>query len=280
MLIIQFTQVTCVGRKEEAGQKRTSGIFYPQDGEKNAMFAGRFVDADGEFRRVEFYNGPNSKPGKGLADVAAKWITKGKTVSFQARAKNIQIDYRDPNQNYDPIIHNGNVLKVDSVVYRVMPGTLILGNSHESQNQINNEILNFDPANPSTDVFFRRPANWNTENSPDKVIMTQIMDARKVSAYVDGMDYYGHALVWNSKKKSENAQTDTQKVAAAADAITQIGGISLQDLRTNGWTDAQILSDATYGVLLAKMIPAAPAGKVIPSAPSTQVASDLPIYEA
>lgn len=289
-LFTLFTSNRCVGRKEEVGGKRTSGMYYIANGDKNALFVARFVDPDGEFRRVEFYNSANSKPGKGLADLAAKWITKGKTISFQARAVLRKVDYRNPDDNFNKVVHNGEVLQVEETVYRCVPGTLIFGDARESANQIADEIKNFDAANPSIDPFFRRPANWNTENHTDQEIWKSIMAARKGGSYIEGNEYYGHAQVWMGKKASENAQTDESKVAGAVDTgavVDAVGGVTLKALKDNGWTDAQLLASPEYNVLLPKKAPAPPAPPETPAPPVDQTETvevgtedESPIYDA
>ena len=282
-LFTMFIDNRCVGRKQGNGEKRTNGMYYIANGDKNALFVGRFVDVDGEFRRVEFYNSQNSKPGKGLADLACKWLSKGKTISFQARAVNRKVDYRNPDDNFNKVIHNGEVLQVEETVYRCVPGTLILGAGRESANQINDEIKNFDSANPSVDPFFRRPEFWNVEGHAHQEIWKGIMAARKGASYIPGNEYYGHALVWLGKKGSENAQTDETKVAGAVDTaavVDQVGGVTLKALMDNGWTQANILASPEYNVLLPKKAPAPPAPPTTPAPPAEESASsdNEPMY--
>jgi len=287
-LNVLFTHVTC-SIKQQDGERRINGNYIPAKGDTNARFITRVVDQDGEYRQITFWNRNGDTPGKGFADIAAKWITNGRMVSFQANEKVVRDqDYRNPDNGYAMVIdpETGKALKQEKVYYTAIPGTLKLSSAaKDSFNQVADEIKNFDPANPSVDPFFRRPPNWNVENHADQAIFKDLMKARTGATYIEGNEYYGHARVGMAKKGSSNAHSDESKVQNAVnnnDVVQAVGGVTLQALRDNNWTDAQIMSSEKYNVLLPKKVevPAPPAE--VPAPPQESQASsdgaDEPIY--
>jgi len=172
------------------------GVYYPAslDDNLNILMPARYVtrviyfvphyDEYGyvhmipQTHTVTFWNGRRDISGKGLADIAAKTISIGKTLSFRAAMK----IYPRPG-------------KPSGIGFVVNPGTLILG--ADSDKTLMEEYMAYN----GEINFHSRPKDWNVIGHPDNDAWRIISQWRMNSNYAGG-NTYGYAEVRTPGDKS------------------------------------------------------------------------------
>lgn len=127
------------------------GRYYPADAMKSARFVFyAFVPHSGYDEQgiwhceymvciITCWNSAYASPGKGLADIMAKVLSNGKTISFQAERKHYFgqkfIDGKAVKTE------SGDIIRTPKVGYYMIPGTVLFGN--DSDRQLAIETLNY-----------------------------------------------------------------------------------------------------------------------------------------
>ena len=199
--------VRAAGSKNPATGANHGGVYYPEamlNGVKttarfecNAYINGmNYTDPEtgetkegrNEIVRVVAWNGRNSKPGSGLADLCAKAITAGKEFSceldIRTYKKRLFIDDKPQ------VDHMGREILVNGVSF-VMKGLPIWGN--DSDAVIQQEIQNYRATGQAT--FAARPPFWNVVGHADAAIWDVIKKSRRAAQYIAGSTTFGHARV-------------------------------------------------------------------------------------
>lgn len=203
---MNVVNVRSAGSKDAATGQNFGGIYFPaHKNAKGELVSARweancfinglgYTDDQGVVHepnnlklRIVAWNGKNSAPGKGLADLMAKTISVGKEFSCDLRMKGFQKRFR---VNNVPLAGpDGQVLMYDSFSFEVT-GKLILG--ADSDSTVNNEILAW--ASYPHPSFFTRPAGWNQKGTADAELWKNIVAQRMASTY-NGEQAYGYARV-------------------------------------------------------------------------------------
>lgn len=199
--------VRAAGSKHPATGVTYGGIYYPEhvvNGAKNtARFeanvyingmnftdpeTGEVKEGRNEVVRIVAWNGRNSKPGGGLADLCAKAITVGKEFSCELDIRTFKKRlFIDDKPQTD---HLGREILVNGVNF-VMKGLPIWGN--DSDAVIQAEINNYRQTGQAT--FSARPPFWNVPGHADAAIWDAIKKTRRAAQYVSGSATFGHARV-------------------------------------------------------------------------------------
>ena len=204
--------VRCAGIRTETPGLSHGGTYYPPvlnaDGSVavSARFvcnvfinrkgrrddAGNLIEGRRDIIPLTFWNTRSSKPGKGLADVAAKCISEGKEFTCRATL-----------HSYDgKVFDAGNaVMKADGtgqlttrrIGYTVEPGSLILGD--DSEKIIAREVQSYQ----GQMNFASRPQFWNVAGHADNTAWKQISQFRMGQQYQAGQPTYGYAKVATSQ---------------------------------------------------------------------------------
>ena len=167
---------------------------YINRGHYTNQSTGQKVDKKPDIAKLVFWNGREADGGKGLADLAAKCLAKGKELSclgnlhsFDGR---IYIDGQTRNKQ------NGEIATTLKHSVTVIPGTMNLG--QDSDKQLNFEYQNWDRA-PGQMSFFSRPRNWGFQQTDERA-WKEISAQRMAQAYQGG-DTYGYAIVRNTASR-------------------------------------------------------------------------------
>lgn len=128
----------------------------------------------------------------GQAEIAAKYLSPGKAVSFLATI-DAYADATHKDGQGNVITFNGQPLTYERHSLILVPGTLKLG--RDSQNQIDREIQEH-ATNGGQVTFFSRPAQWNVPGSADEAAWKNIcLPARKQAVCRIDSKTFGYALV-------------------------------------------------------------------------------------
>ena len=148
---------------------------------------GNYVEPSNDLIRVTAWNGRNSAPGKGLADLFAKIVSVGKEFSCSLTLK--QYNKRLFINNTPMADQNGQPITYPSYNWTVKDD-LIWGD--DAANVIAQEIANW-AAYPNP-TFFSRPAYWNVPGHADHEAWKYILQQRMALVY-NGESVYGYARV-------------------------------------------------------------------------------------
>lgn len=195
------------GSKNPATGANHGGIYYPEhvlNGktitarfEANAYIngmnytdpgTGEVKEGRNEIVRIVAWNGRNSKPGSGLADLCAKAITVGKEFSCELDIRTFKKRlFIDDKPQVD---HLGREILVNGTNFN-MKGLPIWGN--DSDAVIQAEISNYRQTGQAT--FSARPPFWNVVGHADAAIWDVIKKSRRAAQFIAGSTTYGHARV-------------------------------------------------------------------------------------
>lgn len=178
-----------------------AGAYYPANGNTPARYeatvfvneapftddAGVRHEPEPTIFKMQAWNSRNSKPGRGMADLMAKYGTPGKEFSGFFRLKSFMKRMFVDNK---PLVINGETITFPSH-YFILDSLPTWGN--ESAENLSKEIAGF-IANPNG-VFGVRPINWNTPGHADQALWKAILQKKAEAQYVPGMVYYGSARV-------------------------------------------------------------------------------------
>lgn len=196
--------IRAAGSKDPVTGIIHGGIYYPanidRDGKQiSGRWEGQFFinqlgynDSEGNFHeaknipiRLTAWNGKNSAAGKGLADIFAKCVSKGKELSAALR-----MDYYDKKlyiNGVPQIDHTGQPIKVPSYGWLIKSD---LQWGEDASNVVAQEIANW--ANQIN--FFSRPPLWNVQNTPDNETWKAVVAHRMATVY-QGEPTYGYSRV-------------------------------------------------------------------------------------
>jgi hypothetical protein len=197
--------IRSAGSKDSQGIAH-GGIYYPahtKNGKSvSARWEGNFIangkawtDAAGNQQegrrnviRLVVWNSKNSAPGKGMADVFAKYVSVGKEISCQA---DIETFMKRVFENGQPLVSptTGQPIEINATVYRVS-GNLIFG--EDSAKHVAAEIAGWQG---QLIPFGVRPAMWNVTGHADNEAWKQIIQLRASSMWDGQSGTYGYARV-------------------------------------------------------------------------------------
>ena len=171
---------------------------------------GNYVEPSNDLIRITAWNGRNSAPGKGLADLFAKIVSVGKEFSCSLTMK--QFMKRLFINNQPMADAQGNPITYPSYTWTVKDD-LIWGD--DAANVIAQEIANW-AAYPNP-TFFSRPAYWNVPGHADHEAWKYILQQRMALVY-NGESVYGYARVMipEGAQLVNRAQMQTSAPTAAA----------------------------------------------------------------
>jgi hypothetical protein len=201
--------VRAAGDKSSLTGKQHGGLYYPAHINKE----GKQVTARWEgnvyingFKRVDAvtgvksdtknqviklvaWNGRESKPGHGLADMCAKAITAGKEFSIMSLELRIY-EGRHYVDNIAQVDHLGrqSMVKKQQFIIKSLP---LWG--EDSDKTIADEIQAYQTSGQAT--FAARPQFWSVSNHPDNLLWKAIIAQRSDMQYIPGAAEYGHARV-------------------------------------------------------------------------------------
>lgn len=199
--------VRAAGSKNTATGTAHGGVYYPEHILNGKTITARFEanvyingmdytdpltgerkEGRNDTIRIVAWNGRNSKPGAGLADLCAKAITKGKEFSCELDVRTF--DKRLLIDNKPQVDHLGREIIIQGINFH-MKGLPIWGNDADAI--IKAEINNYRQTGQAT--FASRPPFWNVAGHPDAAIWDVIKKSRREAQYVSGSTTYGHARV-------------------------------------------------------------------------------------
>jgi len=172
------------------------------------------VPRDNKVVRLTAWNGRNAQPGKGLADLMARCISPGKSLSAACELNPYEANVRDRVTGVVMQYSDGSPVTTPRMGFTVIGGKFEFGND-SSKAEIT-EVQSFDPANPNMDIFFRRPPQWDQAGTPGQQLWEQIKALRSTQVYTPGNAEYGFARVANVQGNAQQPiaqQPITQPVA-------------------------------------------------------------------
>lgn len=137
-----------------------------------------------------FWNTRSCHPGRGLADLAAKFISPGREVTFMANLHSF--DKRLFVDGLLQLDHNGNARTTKAHQLMVSPGTLNLG--AEGYKHLETEYMNWDN-NPGVISFWARPRMTTPEYSIDNTELWNKIQSARMGSIWNGEPTYGYAIV-------------------------------------------------------------------------------------
>lgn len=202
--IMFLAGVRAVGSKGADGNVY-GGIYYPEHfkngnqvsarWEGNVAINGRdWTDETGQRRegrrtylRLVVWNSKNAAPGKGLADIFAKYVSPGKELSCEVEPESFD---KRIFVNGQPILDaQGQPITTNAIVFRVT-GKLELGD--DSSKQIAAEVGRW---NPTAMDIYMRPPQWNVQGTQDNQTWKQIVATKSAMAYDGQSKVFGYARV-------------------------------------------------------------------------------------
>ena len=163
--------------------------------------------------RLTAWNGRNSQPGKGLADLMAKCISIGKQMSCMCMLNIYDANVRDKNSGVVLQYSDGTPITTPRAGFTIIGGSFEFGN--DSTKTVITEIQSWDPNNPNMDIFFRRPPQWNMANTPDNQNWETLRALRQSQTHIEGNAEYGFARIASIQANAQVPQGITPQVAAA-----------------------------------------------------------------
>ena len=198
--------------------------------------------------KITAWNGRTAKPGKGMADKCAKWISMGKEiccevdlVSYKSR---IFVDGR-------PVINSAGQAHMEPKLgFRMRPGTLQFG--RDGQKALAMEIQKWNQQ-PGQHSFFARPPQWNVVGTQDQITWSQgLLPQRSAEVYTGG-DTFGCAKV----VKPEGAVLadgitgpGAGMNAGASGIVRTTEGFTIDQYRAKGWTDPAMIADPRFACFI------------------------------
>ena len=197
--------IRAAGTKDQATGFVYGGTFFPEHSKNgkvtNARWEGNcfinhmgYTDGQGVFHepandmiRVVAWNGRNSAPGKGLADIFAKIVSVGKEFSCALRLSTYQKRLMINNQ---PMADSQGQHILYPAINFIVEDKLIWGD--DSANVIAQEIANW--ASYPYPTFCSRPTYWNVSGHADNEAWKFIIQKRMAEIYTEGQ-VYGYARV-------------------------------------------------------------------------------------
>lgn len=139
-------------------------------------------------------NGLDIIPGKGMADICAKYISVSKRITGQATIQ--QYTSRIFSKTGEMAVDSKKQpITTEKLYYMLKPGTIEFG--EDSQKTIQMEINNFQRLQNRRSNFYRiRPPQWNIPGTADHLCWINIiMPWRAAQSYKRQTDRYGYAKV-------------------------------------------------------------------------------------
>lgn len=238
--IMFLAGVRAVGSKGADGNVY-GGIYYPEHfkngkqvsarWEGNVAINGRdWTDETGQRRegrrtylRLVVWNSKNAAPGKGLADIFAKYVSPGKELSCEVEPESFD---KRVFVNGQPILDaQGQPITTNAIVFRVT-GKLELGD--DSSKQIAAEVGRWNPAAPD---IYMRPPQWNVQGTQDNQAWKQIVATKSAMVYDGQSKVFGYARVL----MPEGAQPVTGQMpqTAAAPNMTATQQTTMPNMTAN-----------------------------------------------
>lgn len=195
--------------------------------------------------KITAWNGRNAKPGKGLADMCAKWIAMGKEiccevdlVSYKSR---VFVDGH-------PVLNAAGQAHMEPKLgFRMRPGTLQFG--RDGQKALSMEIQKWNQQ-PGQQSFFARPPQWNVAGTQDQITWSQgILPWRSAQAYT-GDDTFGCAKVVVPEGAVLANGVTGPAAAGNAGIVRTTEGFTIDQYRAKGWTDPAMIADPRFACFI------------------------------
>lgn len=198
--------------------------------------------------KITAWNGRNAKPGKGLADMCAKWISMGKEiccevdiVSYKSR---IFVDGQ-------PVINSAGVAHMEPKLgFRMRPGTLQFG--RDGQKALAMEIQKWNQQ-VGQQSFFARPPQWNVVGTQDQITWSQgILPWRSAQVYTGGNTFGCAKVVIPEGVILADGITGTTAGTGNANSgvVRTAEGYTIEQYRAAKWTDVAMIADPRFACFI------------------------------
>lgn len=248
-----FSSIVAAGADDKAAGVSYGGDYYPpSEAGKNANWQGNFFINEKDYRdpagvlietknpiiRITAWNGKNSLPGKGMADILAKAISKGIAISCMCSLRQYPGEVWDNGgivgaPRTRMLRPNGTpVVDEMKMSFQLMSNSLVIG--QEASGLVQEEILNG-----------LRPANWFNRSHADHAAWLEGCKLKNAALFTVGLTKFGHARVRGAGVATGTAATgaygaNPANVAAAVGPVL-VEGHPIEKYRGIGLTDDVML---------------------------------------